>query len=111
MIRIDHLFAEQYQRFTLPTRSLLIEQPQAVDSSSCSDADVEPHGYPVTRSGHVPKRFPPDHLNADTLIVTCGMLNFEESNFAKQTGNEIIAWNGNAKIERGHLDTYPHGAR
>jgi len=67
LIRIDHLLIEQYQGLPSPTRSLLVDHPNTVDSSSDED-EQENRGYVATNRC---KKFLKETLNADTIIVSC----------------------------------------
>ena len=120
MIRIDHLIYKQYFDFAPEhnMRCVLINPEEydqscpytsyaAADDNSPSEGEEEGHGYVATKHirKHMPKgkRFNPECFDADTLIVTCGVLNFEESNYATQTSKEFLNWNDDHKIVNGHL--------
>ena len=55
------------------------------------------------------KPFPEHILEAKTVVVSCGMTNFEDSNCANGKSNEFAEWNRGYRIERGHLNKYPVG--
>ena len=52
----------------------------------------------------------PKHiLDAKTVIVSCGMTNFEDSNYSNGKSKEFQDWNQGHHIETGHLEKYPEG--
>ena len=109
MIRIDHLVAKQYDNFAPihDMKGLLLGPSPTADTSSPSEGEEEDHGYVATkhRSKYLEagKPFTPETLAADTLLVTCGVLNFEDSNYAKQTTKAFQDWNGDNKVTPGYL--------
>ena len=55
------------------------------------------------------KPFPKHIHEAKTVVASCGMTNFEDSNYATGDSNEFAEWNRGYRIERGHLNKYPVG--
>ena len=88
MVRIDHLLVEQYLPLPEQLRSLLIEQPELVESSS--EEVAEPIAY-VARSRLQPQQYLIPHRTLDrpTVIVSCGLLNFETSAYANGSSLEF----------------------
>ena len=76
MVRIDHLLVEQYLPLPEQLRSLLLEQPDTIESSDDDDL-YDSHSYVASRRPKT-RKFPMATLEANTVIVSCGMLNFEE---------------------------------
>jgi len=101
------LFTEQYQELPAATRSLLVDHPNTVDSSSDED-EQENRGYVATNRC---KKFLKETLNADTIIVSCGMLNFEAPNYANGSSTEFIDWQGNAKVTPSYFERYPEARK
>ena len=53
------------------------------------------------------KKFPEETLKADTIIVSCGMLNFESSAYANGSSTEFKDWHSTHKVETSHFEKYP----
>jgi hypothetical protein len=121
MIRIDHLTPELYEHQPTPLKNLLVIPTHQVQSSSDEDISqsATEHSALVARNhGDPPK--PLEHSNpwktakmkrvleAKTVIVSCGLLNFEDSNLANGSCKDFI--NGlpsDPKICNDHFTAYP----
>ena len=121
MVRIDHLLVEQYLPLPEQLRSLLIEQPSLVDSSS--EEAAEPSAY-VARSRLQPQQYLIPHRTLDqpTVIVSCGLLNFETSAYANGSSLEFQdnfyeyrqgcgAMKFLREVEHSHFEKYPNDAK
>ena len=121
MVRIDHLLVEQYLPLSEQLRSLLIEQPSLVESSS--EEVAEPIAY-VARSRLQPQQYLIPHRTLDrpTIIVSCGLLNFETSAYANGSSLEFQdnfyeyrkgcgATKFLREVEHSHFEKYPTDAK
>ena len=121
MVRIDHLLVDQYLPLPEQLRSLLIEQPELVESSS--EEVAEPIAY-VARSRLQPQQYLIPHRTLDrpTVIVSCGLLNFETSAYANGSSLEFQdkfyehrPGCGKMKflreVEHSHFEKYPNDAK
>ena len=90
-------------------RSLLLEQPDTIDSSDDDDL-YDPHSYVASRR-HKTKKFSTATLEANTVIVSCGMLDFEQSAYADGSSREFHRHFGNRKVETAHFEKHPNDAK
>ena len=96
MVRIDHLDSDQFMNLSEDMQQLLLENPELVDSSDSSDDndnhEPEEHcSFAATRR-YPPKKFPREILAAETIIVSCGVTNFEQSAYSQQKSTEFGKW-------------------
>ena len=111
MVRIDHLLTEQFLPLPIQLRSLLIEQPDLVESSG--DELPNHHAY-VAGPRTKPKRahlIPQETLEMPTVIVSCGLLNFELSAYANGSSKRFQTHFGDRRVELSHFENYPNDAR
>jgi len=74
----------------------------------------ESHCYVNTRKHRtkVPKKnFPAKILEAQTVIVTCGMNNFEFSSYSNSKSKKFRSHIGDRRVEIGHFGIYPEDER
>ena len=105
MVRIDHLLVEQILPLPEQLRCLLLEQPDVIESSD-EDDNYDSHGY-VASSRPKARKFPTATLEANTVIMSCGMLNFEASAYSKGSSKEFHDHFGNRKVETAHFEKHP----
>ena len=78
---------------------------QRVESSSDNGNDVDFCGHVATLRETKP--IPQNLIGAPTVLVSCGVTNFEDSNYATGASNEFRNWIGDYKVEHGILNEYP----
>ena len=88
---------------------MLLEQPDAVESSD-EDDNFDSYSYPATAQPKAQK-VPKVTLEADTIIVSCGMLTFEDSSFANGSSNEFRNHIGSRKVEVAHFEKHPEDSK
>ena len=71
--------------------------------SSDEDDNYDSHGYVASRR-HKTRKFPAATLEANTVIVSCGMLNFEQSVYANGSSKEFHRHFGERKVETAHFE-------
>jgi len=110
MVRIDHLFGlRESMTGDQVMQPMMLDVPDTVDSSD--DDDCEPHdhhGYvTVPWRQKKAKKLTEDTLKSDTVIVSCGMMNFESSAYANGSSYEFKEWQGDRRISAGHFTKFP----
>ena len=113
MVRIDHLlrrdFLESMKAGNLPpeTTGLFLDEPDVVCSSDEED-DYEKFGY-VADAGRDKrtKSFDEEFLAAQTIIVSCGMANFEAGAYANGSSTTFRDYQGGRKITTSHFERFP----
>ena len=108
MVRIDHLVASMYQ--DPKNICLMITLPKTPESSCgvCDDQrwpdvgdehaeldseddfeDMKPFAYPVSKAVQEGE-FKPSLLKANTIVVSCGLLNFEGSSYSSRMSQDWL---------------------
>ena len=98
MVRIDHLVASMYQdpqniclMMTLPKtpESVCDDQRWPDVDSEDEFADMKPSAYPVSKTV-LGSEFKPSLLSANTIIVSCVLLNFEGSSYSSRVSQDWL---------------------
>ena len=92
MVRIDHLDSERFRSDDM--QGLLLDYPEFVDSSDDDDNnDSENDNVSFAAAKKIPpKKFPKETLEAETIIVSCGITNFEQSAYSLRKSTEFGKW-------------------
>ena len=133
MVRMDHLARKHFEKNDNKLmRSVCDDRPWNYEDNCPQQTEASPNrtqdkdwwglhgpqlleacGYVATpsqtKSQKHGKPFPKHILEAKTVVVSCGMTNFEDSNYSNGKSNEFAEWNRGYRIERGHLNRYPEG--
>jgi len=121
MVRIDHLHPHMYARFPPSLSNLLIKDNKLpLRDVSMSDDERERCGYVANEQRAKKEPYRPERcgkpcsteiFDAGTVVVSCGLSKFEESNYSEGRSTEYKEWQESNEIviRKYNLSDFPIG--